>query len=32
MVKLAVDSEKCVKCGTCSESCPVDAIRLEELE
>ena len=22
----------CGKCGTCVESCPVDAIRLEELE
>jgi len=25
-------SEFCGKCGTCVRSCPVDAIRLEEME
>jgi ferredoxin len=27
---VTVDKEKCTACGTCVDSCPVEAIKLEE--
>lgn len=32
LVKFEVDAEKCIKCGICYKSCPVDAIRWKKKE